>query len=170
MSGPSFQTLYSIVQCRADISEQNCSYCLSQVDTTNEPSSVPATPTGNETRSVAQADRNRGVPKALIFAAVLATVGVLFIIFLVIFLRSRKKKNMRTYNEERNLEDGSHLPPFKGFSDLEDFWDDLLVSRLKYNAVDDFQEVFQTTSRKSPRRLPGSLLPYQVESKLVFVE
>ncbi|KAF3550780.1 hypothetical protein DY000_02005117 [Brassica cretica] len=56
------------------------------------------------------------------------------------------------------------------FSDLEDFWDDLPVSRLKYNTLDDFQEVFQTTSRKSSRRLPGSLLPYQVESKLVFVE
>ncbi|KAF3560659.1 hypothetical protein DY000_02017174 [Brassica cretica] len=36
-----------------------------------------------------------------------------------------------------------------GFSDLEDFWDDLPVSRLKYNALDDFQEVFQKTSRKS---------------------
>ncbi|KAG5379398.1 hypothetical protein IGI04_027240, partial [Brassica rapa subsp. trilocularis] len=92
---------------------------------------------------------------------------------------------------------------FKGFSDLEDFWDDLPVSRLKYNALDDFQEVFQTTSRKSSRLLPlqssglpesrldflevvwkssglpksrldflevfsQSLLPYQVESKLVF--
>ncbi|KAG5411206.1 hypothetical protein IGI04_007525 [Brassica rapa subsp. trilocularis] len=33
-----------------------------------------------------------------------------------------------------------------GFSDLEDFWDDLPGSRLKYNALDDFQEVFQTTS------------------------
>ncbi|KAF3564279.1 hypothetical protein DY000_02015346 [Brassica cretica] len=50
------------------------------------------------------------------------------------------------------------------FSDLEDFWDDLLVSHLKYNAPDDFPEVFQTTSRtsrkssrKSSRRLPGSL-------------
>ncbi|KAF2535865.1 hypothetical protein F2Q68_00019640 [Brassica cretica] len=41
-----------------------------------------------------------------------------------------------------------------GFSDLKDFWDDLPVSRLKYNELDDFQEVFQTTSR----RLPGSLL------------
>ncbi|KAF2574623.1 hypothetical protein F2Q70_00001017 [Brassica cretica] len=38
---------------------------------------------------------------------------------------------------------------FKGFSNLEDFWDDLPVSRLKYNALDDFQEVFQTISRKS---------------------
>ncbi|KAF3579799.1 hypothetical protein DY000_02028694 [Brassica cretica] len=46
---------------------------------------------------------------------------------------------------------------YKGFSDLEDFWDDLPVSRLKYNALDDFQEVFQATSRKSSRRLPGSL-------------
>ncbi|KAG5414797.1 hypothetical protein IGI04_002364, partial [Brassica rapa subsp. trilocularis] len=32
------------------------------------------------------------------------------------------------------------------YKDLEDFWDDLHVSRLKYNALDDFQEVFQTTS------------------------
>ncbi|WZZ85730.1 hypothetical protein YC2023_114309 [Brassica napus] len=39
---------------------------------------------------------------------------------------------------------------FKGFSDLEDFWGRRLP--------DDFQEVFQTTSRKSSRRLPGSLL------------
>ncbi|KAF3509921.1 hypothetical protein F2Q69_00009415 [Brassica cretica] len=31
---------------------------------------------------------------------------------------------------------------FKGFSDLEDFWNDLSVSRLKYNTLDDFQEVF----------------------------
>ncbi|KAF3497364.1 hypothetical protein DY000_02055102 [Brassica cretica] len=46
---------------------------------------------------------------------------------------------------------------FKGFSGLEDFCDDLPVSRLKYNALDDFQEVFQTTSRKYSRRLPGSL-------------
>ncbi|KAF3541593.1 hypothetical protein F2Q69_00021367 [Brassica cretica] len=38
---------------------------------------------------------------------------------------------------------------FKGFSDQEDFWDDLPVSLLKYNALDDFHEVFQTTSRKS---------------------
>ncbi|KAF3545168.1 hypothetical protein DY000_02005964 [Brassica cretica] len=60
---------------------------------------------------------------------------------------------------------------FHSIKDLENFWDDLPVSRLKYNALDDFQEVFQTTSRKSSRRLPGSLLlPYQVESKLVFVE
>ncbi|KAF2572140.1 hypothetical protein F2Q70_00004848 [Brassica cretica] len=59
----------------------------------------------------------------------------------------------------------------KVFLDLKDFWDDLPVSRLKYNALDltkspfrnrserfdDFQEVFQTTSRKSSRRLTGSL-------------
>ncbi|CAN7043267.1 unnamed protein product [Brassica rapa subsp. trilocularis] len=36
---------------------------------------------------------------------------------------------------------------FKGFSDLEDFWDDLPVSRLKYNALEDFKD-----------DLPGSLL------------
>ncbi|KAF3530359.1 hypothetical protein DY000_02041125 [Brassica cretica] len=41
----------------------------------------------------------------------------------------------------------SYVSPFHnrserfGFSDLENFWDDLLVSRLKYNALDDFQEV-----------------------------
>uniref|UniRef100_A0A0D3CG36 Uncharacterized protein n=1 Tax=Brassica oleracea var. oleracea TaxID=109376 RepID=A0A0D3CG36_BRAOL len=46
---------------------------------------------------------------------------------------------------------------FKGFSDLEDFWDDLPVSRLNYRLPDDFQEVFQTTSRMFSRRLPGSL-------------
>ncbi|KAF2615986.1 hypothetical protein F2Q70_00011100 [Brassica cretica] len=39
------------------------------------------------------------------------------------------------------------------FSDLEDVWDNLPVTRLKYNALDNFQEVFQTTSRKSSRRL-----------------
>uniref|UniRef100_A0A0D2ZRD4 Uncharacterized protein n=1 Tax=Brassica oleracea var. oleracea TaxID=109376 RepID=A0A0D2ZRD4_BRAOL len=72
-----------------------------------------------------------------------------------------------------------------GFSDLEDFWDDLPVSHLKYNALDDFQEVFQTTSILvvwtfwKSSGLPGSrldflevflqsLFPYQVESKLVF--
>ncbi|KAF3517203.1 hypothetical protein DY000_02061053 [Brassica cretica] len=33
----------------------------------------------------------------------------------------------------------------------------LLGSLLKYNAPDDFQEVFQTTSRKSSRRLQRSL-------------
>ncbi|KAG5399469.1 hypothetical protein IGI04_014076 [Brassica rapa subsp. trilocularis] len=53
---------------------------------------------------------------------------------------------------------------FKGFSDLEDFWNDLPVSRLKYNALDDFQEVFQTTSISvvwtswKSSGLPGSLL------------
>ncbi|CAF2118471.1 unnamed protein product [Brassica rapa] len=72
------------------------------VDTTNEPSSC-LLPRGNEARSVAQGDRKIGVPKALIFAAVLAAVGVLFIIFSVIFLE--EEENMkRTYNEERNLE------------------------------------------------------------------
>ncbi|KAF3568588.1 hypothetical protein DY000_02012640 [Brassica cretica] len=37
---------------------------------------------------------------------------------------------------------------FYSFKDLEDFCDDLPVSCLKYNALDEFQEVFQTTSRK----------------------
>ncbi|KAL0679934.1 hypothetical protein Bca4012_007915 [Brassica carinata] len=36
---------------------------------------------------------------------------------------------------------------FKGFLDLKYFWDDLPVSRLKYNALEDFQD-----------DLPGSLL------------
>ncbi|KAF2595271.1 hypothetical protein F2Q70_00043140 [Brassica cretica] len=36
---------------------------------------------------------------------------------------------------------------FKGFSDMEDFWDDLPGSRLKYNALEDFHD-----------DLPGSLL------------
>ncbi|KAF3584677.1 hypothetical protein F2Q69_00026998 [Brassica cretica] len=31
-------------------------------------------------------------------------------------------------------------------------------SLLKYNALEDFQKIFQTTSKKSSRRLPGSLL------------
>ncbi|CAN6903662.1 unnamed protein product [Brassica oleracea] len=31
-------------------------------------------------------------------------------------------------------------------------------SLLKYNALEDFQEVFQTTSKKSSRQLPRSLL------------
>ncbi|KAF2551923.1 hypothetical protein F2Q68_00035807 [Brassica cretica] len=59
---------------------------------------------------------------------------------------------------------------FKGFSDLEDFWDDLPVSRLKYNALDDFQKVFQTTSRKSSRRLPfqSSGLPGSLLTKSPF--
>ncbi|KAF3606108.1 hypothetical protein DY000_02050629 [Brassica cretica] len=34
----------------------------------------------------------------------------------------------------------------------------LLGSLLTYNALEDFQEVFQTTSKKSSIRLPGSLL------------
>ncbi|KAL0677225.1 hypothetical protein Bca4012_005206 [Brassica carinata] len=33
----------------------------------------------------------------------------------------------------------------------------LLKSILKYNAPEDFQELFQATSRSSSRRLPGSL-------------
>ncbi|KAF3554000.1 hypothetical protein F2Q69_00017119 [Brassica cretica] len=41
--------------------------------------------------------------------------------------------------------------------------------RLPGSLPDDFQEVFQTTSRKSSG-LPRSLLAYQVESNLVFVD
>uniref|UniRef100_A0A0D3D285 Uncharacterized protein n=1 Tax=Brassica oleracea var. oleracea TaxID=109376 RepID=A0A0D3D285_BRAOL len=59
-------------------------------------------------------------------------------------------------------------------SDFGRLMENLLGSLLKYNALEDFQEVFQTTSkkssRKSSRRLLGSRLPYQVESKFVFVE
>ncbi|WZZ20583.1 hypothetical protein YC2023_121970 [Brassica napus] len=53
---------------------------------------------------------------------------------------------------------------FHSFKDLEDFWDNLPISRLKYNALDDFQEVFQTTSIPvvwtswKSSGLPGSLL------------
>ncbi|KAG5414646.1 hypothetical protein IGI04_002213 [Brassica rapa subsp. trilocularis] len=55
---------------------------------------------------------------------------------------------------------------YGGFSDLEDFSDDLPVSRLKYNALDDFQEVFQTTSISvvwtswKSYGLPGSRLDF----------
>ncbi|KAG5376107.1 hypothetical protein IGI04_040703, partial [Brassica rapa subsp. trilocularis] len=49
---------------------------------------------------------------------------------------------------------------FKGFSDLEDFWDDLPVSCPKYNALDDFQEVFQITSTSVSSGLPESRLDF----------
>ncbi|KAF2584666.1 hypothetical protein F2Q70_00035899 [Brassica cretica] len=62
------------------------------------------------------------------------------------------------------------------FSDLEDFCDDLPVSHLKYNALDDFQEVFQMSSRKTSSKsrldflevfLPG--LPFITDLRvLVF--
>ncbi|KAF3542921.1 hypothetical protein DY000_02007189 [Brassica cretica] len=53
---------------------------------------------------------------------------------------------------------------FEGFSDLEDFWDDLLVSRLKYNALEDFQDdllvsrLKYNTLENFQDDLPGSLL------------
>ncbi|KAF2610676.1 hypothetical protein F2Q70_00013348 [Brassica cretica] len=75
---------------------------------------------------------------------------------------------------------------FKGFSDLEDVWDDLPVSRLKYNALDDFHHVEDFWDDVPVSRLKynalgslpddfqevflRSLLPDQVESKLVFVD
>nr|VDD55119.1 unnamed protein product [Brassica oleracea] len=55
----------------------------------------------------------------------------------------------------------------QGFSDLEDVWDDLPVSRLKYNALDDFQEVFQTTFKSSG--LPGSRLTKSSPMSLPFI-
>ncbi|KAF3545250.1 hypothetical protein DY000_02009832 [Brassica cretica] len=75
---------------------------------------------------------------------------------------------------------------FKGFSDLEDVWDDLPVIRLKYNALDDFHHVEDFWDDVPVSRLKynalgslpddfqevflRSLLPDQVESKLVFVD
>ncbi|KAF3486302.1 hypothetical protein F2Q69_00058050 [Brassica cretica] len=120
-SGPSFQTLYGMVQCTADISEQDCTYCLSQGiakipsccdmkmgSYVLSPSCMVAyapwrfydpVDTTNEPSSVPQRnetrrDQNRGVPpKALIFAAV------------VVYLRSWKTKlKRRTTSEEPNLE------------------------------------------------------------------
>ncbi|KAF3522922.1 hypothetical protein F2Q69_00048925 [Brassica cretica] len=60
---------------------------------------------------------------------------------------------------------------YAGFSDLEDVWDDLPVSRLKYNALDDFQEVFQTSGLPGSRLTESSLmsLPFITDlSVLVF--
>ncbi|KAF3572905.1 hypothetical protein F2Q69_00062529 [Brassica cretica] len=54
---------------------------------------------------------------------------------------------------------------FKGFSYLEDVWDDLPVSILKYNALDDFQEVFQTTSWKSSGGVFSYVSPFHNRSK-----
>ncbi|WZZ66262.1 hypothetical protein YC2023_077632 [Brassica napus] len=51
---------------------------------------------------------------------------------------------------------------FHSFKDLKDFWDDLHVSRLKYNALDDFQMTSMSviwTSWKSSG-LPGSRLDF----------
>uniref|UniRef100_A0A0D3E6G8 Uncharacterized protein n=1 Tax=Brassica oleracea var. oleracea TaxID=109376 RepID=A0A0D3E6G8_BRAOL len=51
---------------------------------------------------------------------------------------------------------------FKGFSDLEDFWDDLHVSRLKYNALEDFHfshlDFLEVVWKSS--ELPGSRLDF----------
>ncbi|EOA18537.1 hypothetical protein CARUB_v10007091mg [Capsella rubella] len=143
-SGPSFQTLYGFVQCTPDISEEDCSYCLSQgiakipsccdmkmgsyvlspscilayapwrfydpVDI-DEPSSAPATPSQppkNETRSVTQGDKNRGVPKAVIFAAASVAVVVFVIALLVVYLRRRRKKTkIKINNSEHQHENGN---------------------------------------------------------------
>ncbi|KAF3515150.1 hypothetical protein F2Q69_00007668 [Brassica cretica] len=47
---------------------------------------------------------------------------------------------------------------FRSGSDFKRPMGSLLGNLLKYNALEDFQEVFQTTSKKSSRRLPGNLL------------
>ncbi|WZZ58936.1 hypothetical protein YC2023_059043 [Brassica napus] len=47
---------------------------------------------------------------------------------------------------------------FRSGSDFRRPMESLLGSLLKYNALEDLQEVFQTTSKMSSRRLPGSLL------------
>ncbi|KAF3575815.1 hypothetical protein DY000_02035265 [Brassica cretica] len=47
---------------------------------------------------------------------------------------------------------------FRSGSDYGRPMESLLGSLLKYNALDNFQEVFQTTPKKSSIRLPGSLL------------
>nr|VDD41209.1 unnamed protein product [Brassica oleracea] len=131
-SGPSFQTLYGMVQCTADISEQDCTYCLSQGiakipsccdmkmgSYVLSPSCMVAyapwrfydpVDTTNEPSSVPQRNETRSGIKtevyALIFAAVSAAAVVLFIAFLVVYLRSRKKKlKRRTTSEEPNLEE-----------------------------------------------------------------
>ncbi|KAF3575309.1 hypothetical protein F2Q69_00058728 [Brassica cretica] len=65
---------------------------------------------------------------------------------------------------------------------LDMFFQIWIRKSVNYNALEDFPEVFRMTYKKSSRRLPeslpeegslpeaGSLLPYQVESNLVFVE
>jgi serine/threonine protein kinase len=155
-SGPSFQTLFGLVQCTPDISEEDCSYCLSQgiakipsccdmkmgsyvmspscmlayapwrfydpVDT-DDPSSVPATPSRppkNETRSVTQGDKNRGVPKALIFASASVAIVVLFIVLLVVFLKLRRKENIRNSENKHENENISTDSMKFDFSVLQD--------------------------------------------------
>ncbi|KAF2594478.1 hypothetical protein F2Q70_00042791 [Brassica cretica] len=46
---------------------------------------------------------------------------------------------------------------FKSGSDFGRLMGSLFRSLLKYNVLEDFQEVFLTTSKKSFRRLPGSI-------------
>ncbi|KAL0740972.1 hypothetical protein Bca4012_082485 [Brassica carinata] len=58
---------------------------------------------------------------------------------------------------------------FHSFKDLEDFWNDLHVSLPDGSLQDDFQEAFQTTSRKPSRRLPGKSSELPV-SRLDFLE
>ncbi|KAF3495157.1 hypothetical protein DY000_02055553 [Brassica cretica] len=91
--------------------------------------------------------------------------------FQKVFQTTSRKSSRRL--PESLLTESSPMSPFHnrserfGFSDLgliymffrsgSDFGRPM-GSLLKYNALEDFQEVFQTTSKKSFRRLPRSLL------------
>ncbi|KAF2591579.1 hypothetical protein F2Q70_00040502 [Brassica cretica] len=91
--------------------------------------------------------------------------------FQEVFQTTSRKSSRRL--PESLLTESSPMSPFHnrserfGFSDLgliymffrsgSDFGRPM-GSLLKYNALEDFQEVFQTTSKKSSRRLPRSLL------------
>ncbi|CAG7888702.1 unnamed protein product, partial [Brassica rapa] len=74
-------------------------------------------------------------------------VSSCYIKFLLFFLKLKLSKPTLISLTSKH----QTLYEFFSFSDLEDFSDDLPVSRLKYNALDDFQEVFQTTSISSSR-------------------
>ncbi|KAF3599619.1 hypothetical protein F2Q69_00034321 [Brassica cretica] len=78
---------------------------------------------------------------------------------MILIFHSFKGFLMRWFSSSTHLKVFQIWILYADFSDMEDFLDDLPVSRLKYNALDhfDFQKVFQTTSWKSSRRLPGSL-------------
>uniref|UniRef100_A0A0D3C473 Uncharacterized protein n=1 Tax=Brassica oleracea var. oleracea TaxID=109376 RepID=A0A0D3C473_BRAOL len=89
-----------------------------------------------------------------------------------------ESSHMSPFHNRSERFDGSHLPLgyvlcvfYKSFTDLgliymffrsgSDYgrpMESLLGSLLKYNELDNFQEVFQTTSKKSSRQLSGSLL------------
>ncbi|KAF2580387.1 hypothetical protein F2Q68_00005493 [Brassica cretica] len=88
-----------------------------------------------------------------------------------------KSSPMSPFHNRSERFDGSHLPLgyvlcvfyksftylgliymfFRSGSDFGRLMRSLLGSLLKYNALEDFHEVFQTTSKKFSRRLPRSL-------------